>query len=160
MDTSLTCFRRVRNQYRSMPLFLAACAVAAVSSSLPAAAPAEVVVSASGMALGKHSPFLQGVTAYGSPDFEDTVAQQLVRELDIRTIGVQASLNATIRLLRCCCCCCCCCSGGKRYGAPARIISAGPIEPGANMYPFSSLFSLPSAPHTLHLAGQYPIFRP
>ena len=33
---------------------------------------------------------LQGVTAYGNPDFDQPRAQQLVRELGIKSIGVQA----------------------------------------------------------------------
>jgi hypothetical protein len=57
----------------------------------PAAAGADVVVDAGGgMALGRHSEQLMGVTAYGSPDFDEPRAQQLVRELGIRSIGVQA----------------------------------------------------------------------
>ena len=57
----------------------------------PAEPGTNVVVDAGGgTALGKHSSYLMGITAYGRPDtLSQPLQQQLMRELDIRTVGVQ-----------------------------------------------------------------------
>ena len=52
------------------------------------------MVDASTMAMvngiARHSDQLMGITAYGHPNFSEVATQQLVRELDIRSIGIQA----------------------------------------------------------------------
>ena len=66
-----------------------AAAAAAAGDTVPARA--AVVVDAGGSeGLGRHSEQLMGVTAYIGSDFDQPRAQQLVRELGIRSIGVQA----------------------------------------------------------------------
>ena len=46
------------------------------------------------MALGHHSEQLMGITAYGSPNFDEPAAQALVRELGIRSVGMQAVVTS------------------------------------------------------------------
>jgi hypothetical protein len=56
--------------------------------------------------VARHSDQLMGITAYGHPNFNEVAAQQLVRELDIRSIGIQAIVtnfappNLTLSALR------------------------------------------------------------
>ena len=57
--------------------------------------PVDVVIDAGGsMGLGRHSDQLMGITAYGDPNFDQPAAQQLARELGIKSIGVQAMVTS------------------------------------------------------------------
>jgi hypothetical protein len=44
--------------------------------------------------VARHSKQLMGITAYGCPNFNEIAAQKLVRELDIRSIGIQAIVTS------------------------------------------------------------------
>jgi hypothetical protein len=70
-------------------------AAAESASAEPTTTAVEIAVDAGGgTALGRHSEQLMGITAYGSPNFDQPAAQALVRELGIRSVGMQAVVTS------------------------------------------------------------------